>query len=41
MSGVMTTTVDHLIRSDLWSQKLKEIFLADLFAMRYVDMITD
>lgn len=41
MSGVMTTTVDHLIRSDIWSTKLKEIFLADLFAMKYVDMITD
>lgn len=41
MSGVMTTTVDHLIRSDIWSTKIKEIFLADLFAMKYVDMITD
>lgn len=41
MSGVMTTTVDHLIRSDVWSQRLKETFEADLFAMRYVDIITD
>lgn len=41
MSGVMTTTVDHLIRSDVWSQKLKETFEADLYAMRYVDMIQD
>lgn len=41
MSGVMTTTVDHLIRSEIWSTRLKEIFLADLFAMKYVDWLSD
>lgn len=41
MSGVMTTTVDHLIRSEIWSTRLKEIFEADLFAMRYVEMLND
>jgi hypothetical protein len=41
MSGVMTTTVDHLIRSEIWSTRLKEIFEADLFAMKYVDMLDD
>ena len=41
MSGVMTSTVDHLIRSEIWSTKLKEIFEADLFAMKYVDMLND
>lgn len=41
MSGVMTTTVDHLIRSEIWSTRLKEIFEADLFAMKYVDMLSD
>lgn len=41
MSGVMTSTVDHLIRSQIWSTRLKEIFLADLFAMKYVDWLTD
>lgn len=41
MSGIMTTTVDHVIRSEIWSTKLKETFEEDLFAMRYVDMITD
>lgn len=41
MSGVMTTTTAHLIRSNIWSTKLKETFEADLFAMRYVDMISD
>lgn len=41
MSGIMTTTVDHLIRSEIWSTRIKEIFEEDLFFMRYVDMITD
>lgn len=41
MSGVMTTNTEHLIRSELWSARLKETFEADLFAMKYVDMITD
>lgn len=41
MSGVMTTTVDHLIRSEIWSTRLKEIFEADLFAMKYVDMLSE
>ena len=41
MSGVMTSTVDHLIRSEIWSTKLKEIFEADLFSMKYVDMLDD
>lgn len=41
MSGVMTSTVDHLIRSEIWSTRLKEIFEADLFAMKYVEMLND
>ena len=41
MSGIMTTTVDHLIRSEIWSSRIKEIFEEDLFFMRYVDMIQD
>jgi hypothetical protein len=41
MSGIMTTTVDHLIRSEIWSTRIKEIFEEDLFFMRYVDMLTD
>lgn len=41
MSGVMTTTTDRLIRTNIWSTKLKETFEAELFAMKYVDMITD
>lgn len=41
MSGIMTTTVDHLIRSQIWSTRVKEIFEEELFFMKYVDMITD
>lgn len=41
MSGIMTTTVDHLIRSEVWSTRIKEIFEEDLFFMRYVNMLTD
>jgi len=41
MSGFTTGNTEHLIRSDLWSSQLKEVLLDELFAMRYVDMITD
>lgn len=41
MSGFMTSTVDHLIRSEIWSQRLKEVFLSDLMGMKYVDMLQD
>jgi hypothetical protein len=34
-----TTNTEHLTRSDLWSTQLKELFEADLFAMRYVDWL--
>lgn len=41
MSGFSTASNDHLIRSNLWSTRLKEVLEDDLLAMRYVDMITD
>ena len=41
MSGIMTTTVDHLIRSEIWSTRIKEIFEEDLFFMKYVNIIQD
>lgn len=42
MSGINTGNHgDHFIRANLWSQDIKEILLDELFAMRYVDMITD
>lgn len=41
MSGFMTTTTPYLIRTDIWSSKIKETFEADLVGMKYVDMISD
>lgn len=41
MSGFMTSNNEHLIRSNLWSSRLKEVLEDELFAMKYVDMITD
>lgn len=41
MSGFTTGTNDHLIRSNLWSNQLKEVLLDELMGTRYVDMITD
>lgn len=36
-----TQHTDHLIRSNLWSTQLKELFEDDLLAMRWVDMVDD
>jgi hypothetical protein len=41
MAGHMTTNTDHLIRSELWSTQIKEILEEELFAMKYVDMLTE
>lgn len=41
MSGFTYANNDHLVRSNLWSSQLKEVFEADLIGMKYVDMITD
>lgn len=41
MSGFSVAGNDHLIRSNLWSSQLKEVFDAELMGMQYVDMITD
>ena len=35
----MTTNTEHLIRSDLWSTELKELFEDQLFALRYIDWL--
>lgn len=35
----MTTNTEHLIRSELWSTQLKEMFEDELFALRYVDWL--
>lgn len=36
-----TQSTEHLIRSNLWSSKLKEVFLEDLVAMQWIDMVED
>lgn len=36
-----TSTTEHLIRSNLWSSRLKEVFLEDLVAMKWIDMVED
>jgi hypothetical protein len=41
MSGFSVATNDHLIRSNIWSSQIKEVLEDELFAMKYIDMITD
>jgi hypothetical protein len=41
MSGFSTTNNQHLIRSALWSSQIKEVLEDELFATKYIDMITD
>lgn len=36
-----TANNEHLIRANIWSAQLKEVLLDELFATKYVDMITD
>ncbi len=42
MSGFSTTTANsgHLIRSQIWSSQLKEVFQDDLNALKYVDWLS-
>lgn len=41
MAGFATTTNEHLIRSQLWSNQIKDIFEDELMGIKYVDWITD
>lgn len=41
MSGFSTGNNQHLIRSNLWSSQIKEVLEDELFATKYVDLITD
>ena len=41
MSGFTYSNNEHLIRSSLWSSQIKEVLLDELFATKFVDMITD
>lgn len=35
----MTSNTEHLIRSELWSTQLKELFEDELFALNYIDFL--
>lgn len=39
MAGFSYANNEHLVRSNLWSQEMKDILLADLFAQKYVKML--
>lgn len=41
MSGFSSANNDHLIRSELWSTRLKEVLEDELMGTKYVDMIAD
>lgn len=41
MAGFSVSTNEHLIRSNLWSSMIKEILLDELFATKWIDMLTD
>lgn len=41
MAGVSTTNMDHVTRSQLWSNMIKEPLLDELMGLKFVDMITD
>lgn len=40
-SGFTTANNEHLIRSNLWSRQIKELLLDDLYAMRFVRILSD
>ena len=40
-SGFTVATNEHLIRSNLWSKQLKQLLLDDLYAMKFVRVLTD
>ncbi len=39
MAGFSTTNTDNLTRANIWTQEMKDIFYADLFATKYVRML--
>lgn len=41
MAGFSFAADTNLVRQNIWSQQLKDILLPDLFAMKYVRMLTD
>lgn len=40
MAGHSSANTAYLTRSDIWSTQIKEVFEEELFAMKYVDMLT-
>lgn len=40
-SGFTVATNEHLIRSNLWTRQLKELLLDDLYAMKFVRVLTE
>jgi len=36
-----TASMEHLIRSELWSKEIKDVLEDEIFAMRYVRMLQD
>jgi len=41
MPGFSYANNEHLVRSNLWSNQIKEVLLDELHGLKYVDMITD
>lgn len=41
MSGFATNNTDHMIRSNLWSAQIKDVFEYELQGMKYVDMLSE
>lgn len=41
MAGFSYNTNEHLVRANLWSTELKEVLLDKLYAMQWVDWLTD
>jgi hypothetical protein len=41
MAGFSYASNEHLVRTNLWSNRLKETFLDEIFCQKYVDWITD
>lgn len=39
MSGFTTQSISHLVRSNIWSQQLKDVLLDELYGMKYVRML--
>lgn len=40
-SGFTTLSNEHLIRSELWSKQIKELLLDELYAMKFVRILSD